>query len=59
MVVSDADWATGDVIIIDENGDRQPDFWLLSLGAEGVYAPAVKISFDVNSKNLISVSNRN
>jgi hypothetical protein len=46
-------------VIIDDNGDRQPDFWLLNLGSDGVYVPAVKISYDVSSNKLTSVSDDN
>ena len=56
--VSDADWATGDVIVIDKKGDRQPDFWLLNLASGGTYLPAFKILFDVSNGELVNVSYR-
>ena len=52
---TDADWATADEVILDENGDRQPDFWLWNLGSGSVYVPAMKIVYDLNNGNVFSV----
>ena len=52
---TDADWATGNTVIMDANGDRQPDFWLWNLGSGSVYIPAMKIVFDMSNGNIFSV----
>jgi len=54
LLGTDADWATGDTIIMDENGDRQSDFWLWNLGSGSVYIPALTIVFDISSNGKIT-----
>ena len=48
------EWVTGDVIL-DANGDRDPSFWLLSLGPNGVYEIAKDTSHTVNTTGVFLV----
>ena len=49
------EWITGD-IIMDEKGDRLPEFWLLDVGIEEVFTEVLHMEYIIRQGRIVGVS---